>query len=83
MNDGIFSSLWSCMPISTHARSCLCYMISLAGFPDLDDALLGVIILADVLVRLRLPHDHGQLDSLVIQLIVERHIVPGDVGPAR
>ena len=51
-------------------------MNSLAGCPDLDDALLGVITLADVLVRLRLPHDHGQLDSLVIQLIVERHIVP-------
>ena len=64
------------MPISTHARSCLCYMNSLAGCPDLDDALLGVIILADVLFRLRLPHDHGQLDSLVIQVIGERHIVP-------
>ena len=51
-------------------------MNSLAGFPDLEDALLGVTILADVLFRLRLPHDHGQLDSLVIQVIGERHIVP-------
>ena len=41
-------------------------MNSLAGCPDLDDALLGVITLADVLVRLRLPHDHGQLDFLVM-----------------
>ena len=46
---------------------------------DFDDAILGDVVLVDDLVSPGLPDQHGQLGSLLCQLVVDVDIVPGEV----
>ena len=49
------------------------------SFSDLDDSILIYVVLVDLFSRLGLPDEHGQLSSLVGQLVVDVHIVLGEI----